>query len=286
MPEARTPRKWPYRNARPVRSRRVLRTKDDAARNPARGVRHDEPPGPLISPAKARLALATAMLVAVVAAGWWLYHSPYLTVRDPAVVGASQLTQEQVRAAAGIDGASVFGLDLGAAHARVAALPKVRSVEIEKRGWTGVTISIEERTAWGAWQMDGINVAVDIDGYVLDGAAPEGSPVILEVEPQRVLNPGDRLDPGAIVLADKLVREADTAFGRRVLALIYRQNAGLTAVLSAPDIEGKPVWVTFGDSRDYDYKIASLYVLMEQARERDLTLNAVDLRFGDRLSFN
>jgi hypothetical protein len=283
VPEARTPRKWPYRNARPVRSRRVVKTKDEAA---VRGVRRNEPVGPLFSPAKARLVLASAMLVAVAAAGWWLYQSPYLTVREPAVTGASQLTPEQVREAAGIDGDSVFALDLDAARVRVAALPKVRSVEIEKRGWTGVTIHIEERTPWGSWQMDGVNVAIDIDGYVLDGVAPEGSPVILEVEPQRVLNPGDRLDPGAIVLADKLVREADTAFGRRVLGLVYRQYAGLTAVLSAPDIEGKPMWVTFGDSRDYDYKIASLYVLMEQAEERNLALSAVDLRFGDRLSFN
>ena len=51
-------------------------------------------------------------------------------------------------------------------------------------------------------------------------------------------------------------------------ALLYRQSAGLTAVLSRPqDVDGKPLWVTFGDSRDYDYKVAALYVLMEQARE-------------------
>jgi hypothetical protein len=57
-------------------------------------------------------------------------------------------------------------------------------------------------------------------------------------------------------------------------------------VLSGQDIEGKAVWVTFGDSRDYDYKIAALYNLLEQAKEQHLALNAVDLRFGDRLSFN
>ena len=31
---------------------------------------------------------------------------------------------------------------------------------------------------------------------------------------------------------------------------------------------------------------AALYVLLEQAKERKLALNAVDLRFGNRLSFN
>ncbi|MEX0750692.1 MAG: hypothetical protein WD359_07765, partial [Dehalococcoidia bacterium] len=103
---------------------------------------------------------------------------------------------------------------------------------------------------------------------------------------RRVLNKGDRIDRGAIQLAARIVDEAETAFGRRVLVLAYRQESGLTVALSSTDINGKPVWVTFGDSRDYDYKIASLYVLLEQAKERDLALNAVDLRFGDRLSFN
>jgi hypothetical protein len=110
--------------------------------------------------------------------------------------------------------------------------------------------------------------------------------VIVEVDPQGVLRPGDRLDAGAVELAARLLAESDTAFGRRVLGLFYRRSAGLTVVFSAQDIEGKPLWVTFGDSRDYEYKVATLYVLLEQARERQLPLNAVDLRFGERLSFN
>jgi hypothetical protein len=142
--------------------------------------------------------------------------------------------------------------------------------------------------AWGSWQIDGVNVPIDEEGYVLDAvdAAPEGAPVILEVEPEGVVNPGQRVDPGAVELAVRLVREADTAFGRRVLALVYRQQTGLTAVLSGADIDDRAVWVTFGDSRDYDYKIAALYVLFERAREERLALNTVDLRFGDRVSFN
>ena len=86
-------------------------------------------------------------------------------------------------------------------------------------------------------------------------------------------------------LAARLVRESNTAFGRSVLALVYKQNSGLTAVLSGSETDDKPLWVTFGDSRDYDYKVAALYVLIEQARQSDLSLNAVDLRFGDRLTF-
>ncbi len=281
-----TPGRFPYRAGKPARSRRVVKAKD--ADTP-RGVRRKEPPPPpiRISPMQARGALAAAMIACVIAAAWWAYHSPFLTVAEPEITGTARLSHEQISDAAGISGNSVFGLDLAAAEARVAALPEVRSAEITKHSRTNITISVVERTVWGSWQIDGVNVPIDVDGYVMAGEpAPAEAPVILEVEPQRVLNGGDRVDPGAVELAARLIDEADTAFGRRVMALIYRQQAGLTAVLSAPDIDGKPLWVTFGDNRDYDYKIATLYVLLEQVKVEKLALSAVDLRFGDRLSFN
>ena len=71
-----------------------------------------------------------------------------------------------------------------------------------------------------------------------------------------------------------------------VQTLVYREDAGLTAVLYGPRLRDRRLWVTFGDARDYDYKIAALYVLLEQARDEDLLVTSVDLRFGDRLSFN
>jgi cell division protein FtsQ len=284
MHEARTPGKWPYRAAQPARTRRVVKTREPEQH----GVRRREKPQPraVITPGQARLIVLAAMLSAIVAGAWWAYHSPWLTVQKVTVNGTATLTQEQVRTAAGLDGKSAFALDVDGARARVAALPKVRNVSVVKQGWNAVTIDVEERTAWGSWQINDVNVPIDVDGYVLDGPpAPAGSPVIVEIDPQRVVNTGDRLDPGAVQLASRLVRESNTAFGRTVMALVYRQSSGLTAVLSGSETDDRPLWVTFGDSRDYDYKIAALYVLIEQAGQSDLSLNAVDLRFGDRLTF-
>lgn len=286
MPSARTPGRWPYRAAQPARSKRVVRVKQEET---PRGVqRRDEMPEPWRpTPRQSRLALASLLGLCLFAAGLWAYHSPYLTVNNVTVRGATQIAPEQIAAASGLEGESALGLDTEGARLRVAALPKVRSVTVERKGWTSVEITVEERVAWGSWQINGVNVPIDADGYVLDGApAPDGSPVIVEVEPQRVVNAGDRLDPGAVGLAVRLMKESETAFGRPVAALVYRQSSGLTAVLGAQDIDGKALWVTFGDSRDYDYKVATLYVLLEQAKQKDLALNAVDLRFGDRVSFN
>jgi cell division protein FtsQ len=249
---------------------------------------HARPSAPVITPGQARLALLALLLGALFAAAWWLYQSPYMTVHEVRVTGASRLSEQEVRTIAAIDGASAFRVDLRAAEARLEALPGVRAATIEKHGWTGATIAIEERAPWGSWQINGVDVPVDIDGYVLDSGvhAPEGAPVIVEVEPRRAIKAGDRLDPGAIQLAARLVDESERTFGRRVVALAYRQAAGLTVVLSGADVDGAVIWATFGDSRDYDYKVAALYVLIEQAREADVKLTAVDLRFGSRLSFN
>ena len=284
MPNARTPKRWPYKAAKPARTTRVVKTKE-----PERGVHRRTAPEPAwrITRLQARIAFFGALFVLVGSAGWWAYHSPYLTVSNVEVAGTSEVPPSDVVKASGIDGSSIFGLDIAAAEARIEELPKVFDATIEKHGWTSVTIHVEERTAWGNWRIDGVDVPIDIDGYVLDGPpAAEGAPTILEVDPQRALNKGDRLDPGAVQLAARLVDESETTLGRRVLVLAYRQESGLTVAFSSPEINGDPIWVTFGDSRDYDYKIASLYVLLEQAKERDLALNAVDLRFGDRLSFN
>lgn len=288
MAEPRTPGKWPYRAGKPARMRRVIKRRENHAREGVPyGVQRRESPPPrfLITRLQARVALAIAVLAMLGTGGWYAYHSPWLTVQNVTVTGVSRLTEDQVRTAANLDDDSGFSVDTAGAKARVAALPDVRSVTVTQQGWSAVAIAVEERTPWGSWQMNGVNVPIDVDGYVLDTPAASGAPVIVEVEPQRVLNTGDRLDPGAVELAARLSREAQKSFGRDLMGLLYRQNSGLTAVLSGADVDDHPLWVTFGDSRDYDYKVGALYVLIEQARQSDLNLNAVDLRFGDRLSF-
>ena len=282
MPEARTPGKWPYKGARATRMKRVVK-----AKNPEpQGVLRRAPPQPrfVVTRKQARIAALSVMIFAVAASAWWVYHSPWLTVRTVTVEGTITLTPDEVRGAAALDGSSGLSVDTTAARGRVSALPNVRSVTVKQHGWNSVDIQIEERVPWGSWQINGVNVPIDVDGYVLDRPAPDGSPIIVEVEPQRVINTGDRLDGGAVELAARLTKDAKTAFGRTVIGLVYRQSAGLTAVLSGATVDDSALWVTFGDSRDYDYKVAALYVLIEQARQNELAVNAVDLRFGDRLT--
>ena len=283
MPEHRTPSKWPYRAAKPVRRTRVVKTKErGGVRRPQEGASAFH-----ITPTQARLALCAVFAAMLAAGAWWAYQSPYLTVHEIEVAGTQRFSPAQIVDTADIEGASTLTVDLEAAERRVAALPGVRSVSIEKQGWSGATITVEERLPWGAWQVGDVRVPIDIDGYVLEGfTVPDDAPLIVAANPQGAITASTRLDAGAITVADRLLKESERTLNLYVQTLVYREDAGLTAVLYGPRLRDRRLWVTFGDASDYDYKIAALYVLLEQARDVDLLVTAVDLRFGDRLSFN
>ena len=279
----RTPGRWPYAAGKQVRRRRVV----NAGESAARGVMRLMPSSPRwqLTHRQARIAAAGAALFMLASAGWWAYHSPWLTVSHVKVSGVQSLSAQQVNQAAHLDGDSIFGLDLHGAQARIEALPQVRSATVKKDGIDGVSIAVQERTAWGAWQATTSTVAIDSDGFVLDTPAPAGLPVIVAADATKPVKPGEYVDRDAVQLASKIVAGAQSAFGRDVKALVYRHDTGLTVVFSGADVDAKPVWVTFGDGRDYDYKVAALYALFQRAGQDALTLNVVDLRFGDRLSF-
>ena len=150
MSNQRTPSKWPYRASKPAPGRRVVKAKS----TPLGAQRRQAPPSaPVITPGQARLVLLALLLGALFTAAWWLYQSPYMSVHEVRVTGASQLSEQEVRAIAAIDGQSAFRVDLRAAEARLETLPGVRTATIEKHGWTGATIAIEERVPWGSWQL-------------------------------------------------------------------------------------------------------------------------------------
>ena len=47
---------------------------------------------------------------------------------------------------------------------------------------------------------------------------------------------------------------------------------------------GASLRVVFGDAQDYDFKVAALFAVLQQARNEGRTLSRVDLRFGDRVA--
>ena len=215
-------------------------------------------------------ALPLLIVLAASFGGWWLYQSPVLSVRRVSVTGNSVLPAEGLKQVAGLKGESLFNPDLAAAERRLRALPLVKEAHVGRDWPSGVTITIVERAAWGVWQADNQRYVIDEDGFVLSLPAPEGAPLISQTDLAAPLSPGDRVDVGAVDVAKQLVATSQQTLGRAVTGLEFSQATGLTVFLDGG------LRVAFGDAQGYDFKVATLYALLQEGKE----LHSVDLRFG------
>jgi len=129
-----------------------------------------------------RRVLAVVVVLAVLGtAVWAVWFSTLLSVRSVQVNGASTLRPGQVRRAAAVDlGEPLVSVDLGAVHARIAALAAVDHVEVSRQWPDQVRIDITERTPVAVVDFGGRLRGLDKDGVVfLDyKSAPAGLPKV------------------------------------------------------------------------------------------------------------
>lgn len=115
-----------------------------------------------------RYVIGSVLLVVLTAAAVWLvFVSSTLTVQHVDVRGGSQLSQEQILAAAEVpSGAHLVGLDLGAIRTRVAGLAPVERVDVSREWPDGVLIKVTERTAVAVVDVNGQFQATDRHGVM------------------------------------------------------------------------------------------------------------------------
>lgn len=127
------------------------------------------------------LVLGTVAVFAI--ACWWaIYHSPLLDAREVSVGGLSALQREQVAQVAAVPvGRPLASVDLDAIRARVAAVPRVESVRVERDWPHTVRIVVRERKAALVLPDAGRFAEVDKDGvrFGTVEAAPAGVPVVV-----------------------------------------------------------------------------------------------------------
>jgi len=223
------------------------------------------------------IAVVAASLVGV--GGWWLYHSPLLTIRDISVTGNGVLSEDVVRDIAGLHGESIVRTDFAAAEERLLAQPTIKEAHVSRDWPNGAGVTIVERTAWGVWQVGNDRFVIDNEGVVLNLPAPEGAPVIVQTDASLPApDEGQRVEIGAVRVASRLVATAQQTLGRPVVALEYSQARGLTAVLDGE------LRVAFGDAQGYDFKVAALFAVLQRAAEEGRSVKSVDLRYGDRVA--
>lgn len=133
------------------------------------------------------LTVGSAVVVAAIAA-WVVLASPLLAVRTVQVDGASSLSVDQVRQAAGIAvGTPLVLVDLAAAEAAVRRLPPVADAQIS-RGWPDrVVVTLRERVAVAVVDTDGTRSLVDATGTSFDTITGDPPPGVVPVQ---VADPG------------------------------------------------------------------------------------------------
>ena len=229
---------------------------------------------------RARRVAFLALLAATAVGGWWFIQSPLLRIQEVTVEGTRLLDPEEVAAAADLHGASILFPDTGGARQRIEIEPMVKSVTFERAWPRDMRIIVKERHPWGFWEVQNRRYVIDEDGVVLERVLPdEGAPVIRQLDATHNLEAGDRVDSDAVALARQLVEAAPQRLGLTVTTVEYRDQDGLTAAFKGG------LRVTFGDGRDFDYKIAALKALLEQTQQQGVEVRAVDLRFGERIVY-
>ena len=224
--------------------------------------------------------LAVASLVIAGLATYAVLDSSWLRVQHLRVAGAETLDAAAVGELSGLAGRSMVDLETAEARHRLMEVPEIRSVRFERRWPQTVTIRVVERQAVALWSVGGKDFPIDADGTVLAAGAPNGpAPRIVDVTPDRALAPGDRIDPDALALARRISGGSPRLVGQAVQELQYRTGVGITAVF------GGGLRVTFGDERSYAYKVAVLSTLLDQLKAQGRTPRGVDLRFGERVTY-
>jgi cell division protein FtsQ len=172
-------------------SRRSSRRGTPARVTPLRTSRH------LVRHRRALLLLAGLLVLGLL--GWGIWSGPLLAVRSVQVDGATTLSADLVREAAGIEvGRSLLRVDVDAAREAVAELPQVESVAVT-RGWPSrVVVTLVERTPLAVVGEPGRRSLLDERGVLFDtvtGEPPAG------VVPLAVDDPGPDDEATAAALA-------------------------------------------------------------------------------------
>jgi cell division protein FtsQ len=129
-----------------------------------------------------RPLLVLVTLVVLGSAGWWtVYRSSVFDAREVSIGGLSVLRRDQVAQVAAVPiGRPLARVDLDSIRTRVAAVPRVASVEVERDWPHTVRISVHERMTVLVVPDAGRFAEIDKDGvrFGTVDAAPPGVPVV------------------------------------------------------------------------------------------------------------
>ncbi|HUK60873.1 MAG TPA: FtsQ-type POTRA domain-containing protein [Stellaceae bacterium] len=215
-----------------------------------------------------RAGLAAAAMVAIDAHAARAGKSLGLTVENVSVVGRERADRQAILTALGVArGTPILGVDLGAAKARLEALPWIKSAEVERLLPDTLFVRLAERHPLALWQRQGKLSLVADDGAEL---------------------PGEKLDSyGSLIV---LVGDDAPKLGAPLLAMLASEPALYPHVAAAVRVGGRRWNLRLDNGIDIalpdDDPAAAWHRLAQLDREQSLlerNVLAVDMRLPDRL---
>ena len=223
--------------------------------------------------------LGVAFMIGVLASLVGLYFSPFLRVQNVQVTGTTSLDRAAIVAAADMQGESLVSSKFSDAQANVAALPQVKAVQIEKHWPDTVEIIVTERAPWATWYEGEAAYTIDDSGVVLAVAPANAGPIIHSPATDKPLQPGDHVDSGALELTRTLVEQVPVQLGVNITQVDWSNEKGVTVTTDAG------YTVVFGDDTDMQYKLAVWQGIENELGRDSMTGHVLDLRYGQRPSF-
>lgn len=224
-----------------------------------------------------RRALRPAILVAAVgtvvaAAVWVAFASPVLTVTTVTVNGTSRLTATEVRTAARVPvGSSMLTISLDAIKHRVALLPAVARVRIERRWPHTVSIDVTERVAVAVVIASGGDELLDRTGVAF-AAVPSPVPGLASVT---VHQPVPGAGEAAAAAAVRVWEGVPMSLRTQITGMDATSADDVVLHLSAGRV------VVWGSADDMAAKISALTALLGQrARIYDVSTPSVAVTRG------
>jgi cell division protein FtsQ len=268
----RTPQDEEPRRAVPARQTRTLAARPDSPprtrsvrdsgrpstrrrpRSDAVRARRTEP-GERRAPTRARYLtrrwVAVLVVLSVLAVAYLVMFTPLLGVRSVEVTGVREIPEEDVLAAADIQhGTPMVRLDADEAAARVAKLPRVFEVRVERSWPSTVDIIVTERSPVAVLKNGNVLHLIDATGldYAVTRTPPAGLPTLA----QSNVNPGNPATIAVVTVLGAIPPQLKT----QVVAVSADTPGDVRMTLS----DGRVV--EWGDARDNDRKAAVLGALL------------------------
>jgi cell division protein FtsQ len=194
------------------------------------------------------ILIGLALLGLVALGGWVVFGSTLLAVRTVTVTGQSRLSVGDIENSALVPMNKPLALvDTAAIRQRVAALPPVRSVTVERHWPSSIRIAVVERTPAAVVQRPGKPLAlIDDTGVVFDDVttAPTGMAVL------------SLATPGPADPATKAALDVVTALPAKVRATVTLVSAPTPASVTLTLAQG--VTVIWGDASNSARKAQAL----------------------------